>query len=71
MISRTGVSAEIIKKLALEAEMNFYYPDDNTVIISTDEITTIKEINTIVEIFAKAAGKEPVKINSYCDCKCH
>ena len=41
--------------------MNFYYPDDNSVIISTDEITTIKEINTIVEIFAKAASKDPVK----------
>jgi len=65
----TGVSTETIKKLALEAEMNFYYPDDNSVIISTDEITTIKEINTIINIFASAAGKEPVKISSHCNCK--
>ena len=64
-----GVSTETIKKLALEAEMNFYYPDDNSVIISTDEITTIKEIGTIVNIFASAAGKEPVKIDSFCNCK--
>jgi len=64
-----GVSTETIKKLALKAEMNFYYPDDNSVIISTDEITTIKEINTIVNIFASAAGKEPVKIDSLCNCK--
>ncbi len=37
--------------------MNFYYPDDNTVIISTDEITTIKEIDTIVNIFCKGSRK--------------
>ena len=64
-----GVSVDTIKKLALEAEMNFYYPDDNTVVISTDEITTIKEIDTIVNIFLKAAGKEPVKIKCYCNCE--
>ena len=60
---------EKIQKLALEAGMNFYYPDDNTVIISTDEITTIKEIDTIVNIFLKAAGKDPVKITSHCHCE--
>ncbi|MCX6321215.1 MAG: aminomethyl-transferring glycine dehydrogenase [Bacteroidia bacterium] len=65
-----GILADSIMKLALEAEMNFYYPGDNSVIISTDEITTIKEINIIVEIFAKAAGKTLVHVNSYCDCKC-
>jgi len=64
-----GVSSETVKKLALEAEMNFYYPDDNSVIISTDEITTIQEIDTIVNIFLKAAGKEKIKIDSYCHCE--
>ena len=64
-----GVSIETIKKLALEAEMNFYYPDDDTVIISTDEITTIKEIDTIVNIFLRAAGKDPVRIDSFCHCE--
>jgi glycine dehydrogenase len=64
-----GISAGKIKKLALEAEMNFYYPDNETVSISTDEITTIKEINTIAGIFAKAAGKEPVQVKSFCDCE--
>jgi glycine dehydrogenase len=65
----TGVSSEKVKELALNAEMNFYYPDDNTVIISTDEITTIKEIDTIVNIFLKASGKDGVKIASYCHCE--
>ena len=64
-----GVSSETVKKLALEEEMNFYYPDDNSVIISTDEITTIQEIDTIVNIFLKAAGKEKVRIDSYCHCE--
>jgi glycine dehydrogenase len=63
-----GVPIEAIKTLALEAEMNFYYPDDDTVIISTDEITTIKEIENIVNIFLRAAGKETVKIDSFCHC---
>ena len=63
-----GVSTETVKKLAIEAEMNFYYPDDDTVIISADEITTIQEVDTIVNIFIKAAGKEQVKINCYCNC---
>ena len=64
------VSVNSIRKLALEAEMNFYYPDDNSVVISTDEITTFKEISAIVEIFAKAAGKKVRQVNTYCDCKC-
>lgn len=63
-----GVSVDTIKKLALEAEMNFYYPDDNTVIVSTDEVTTIKEIETIVNIFRKAAGQDNLSIRCYCNC---
>jgi glycine dehydrogenase len=63
------VIAANIRTFALENEMNFFYPDDNTVIISTDEITTFKEISTIIEIFAKAAGKRGKKVNSYCDCQ--
>ena len=63
------VSSARILNLALDAEMNFFYPDDNTVIISTDEITTIKEINTIIGIFAKACGKDVVKISSFCNCE--
>jgi len=65
-----NVTTDKIQKLAEKAEMNFYYPDDNTVIISTDEITTFKEINAITAIFAEAAGKDAVSIATYCDCKC-
>jgi glycine dehydrogenase len=64
-----NVTTDKILNLALETEMNFFYPDDNTVIISTDEITTIKEINTIVGIFAKACGKDMSRISSHCNCE--
>jgi glycine dehydrogenase len=64
-----GVSTDKVRNLALEAEFNFFYPDDKSVIISTDEITTIKEINTIVEIFAKACGTDHVRVNSHCNCE--
>ncbi len=65
-----GISQNDIKKPALKAEMNFYYPGTNIVSITTDELTTFKDINTIVEIFAKAAGKLMEKVDSFCSCKC-
>jgi glycine dehydrogenase len=70
-IDLTGsIAAETIRKLALEAEINFYYPDENTVSISTDEITTFNELNTIIGIFSGAAGKSSEKVNGFCSCKC-
>ena len=65
----SGKYQEEIMKLSVAAGINFFYPDDETVSISTDEVTTLSEINTIVEIFAKASGKEVKQVNSYCDCK--
>ena len=65
-----GLKQIRLRKLALEAEINFYYPDENTVSISTDEITTFNELNTIIAIFAKAAGKSPENVSGYCSCKC-
>ncbi len=63
-----GVTRDEIQKLALEAEINFFYPGDSGVILSVDEITTLAEINTIVGIFAKAAGKAASGIDSLCNC---
>ncbi|MFZ0280767.1 MAG: aminomethyl-transferring glycine dehydrogenase [Bacteroidales bacterium] len=64
-----GVALDEIQKLALEAEINFFYLGDSSVILSVDEITTLAEINTIVGIFAKAAGKAASGIDSLCNCK--
>jgi len=63
-----GSSRELIMKLALEKEINFFYPHDNTVLLSTDEITTLEEINSIADIFARAAGLEPPAIDSLHSC---
>jgi len=67
---RGGISVNTIKKLALKAEINFFYPDDSSVVLSTDEVTTFKEINHILGIFAKAAGKKNNMVTGYCNCKC-
>jgi glycine dehydrogenase len=63
-------SSETIRNLALQSEINFFYPDENTVTFSTDEITTFREMNAIVAIFAVAAGIEPEHISGFCNCKC-
>jgi glycine dehydrogenase len=65
----SGISADDVKKLALEEQMNFYYPDSASVNISTDEIITIKEIDRIVEVFARVAGKEHRSIYAHCNCE--
>ncbi len=43
-----------IKKLALEREMNFYYPDEKSVRISLDETVSLEDVNRILEVFALA-----------------
>jgi len=59
-----------IKTLSEEAEMNFFYPGGNNIMISTDEITSFTEINKILEVFARAAGKKHTPIENYCECRC-
>ena len=59
-----GISQVDIRKLSHAAEINFFYPTGNFVILSTDEVTTINEINSIIGIFAKAAGKEHITLDS-------
>ncbi|WP_299188381.1 aminomethyl-transferring glycine dehydrogenase [uncultured Aquimarina sp.] len=61
---RFKADANKIKEIAEAQEVNFYYPDTETVSISLNEATTIVDINNIVSIFAKAAGKESIKITA-------
>ncbi len=51
-----------IKFLAEAKEMNFYYPDDETVSISINETTTVKDLNKIASIFSEAIKKDFQKI---------
>ncbi len=50
--------AEKIKAAAEAKEYNFYYPDEETVVIALNETTTTEDINTVASIFAEVAGKE-------------
>ena len=50
--------ASVIQDIALAREINFYYPADDCVRMSFDEVTTDAELQTVVEIFAEARGKK-------------
>ena len=50
--------ASVIQDIALAREINFYYPTDDCVRMSFDEVTTDAELQTVVEIFAEARGKK-------------
>ena len=50
--------ASVIQDIALAREINLFYPNDECVRMSFDEVTTDAELQTIVEIFAEARGKK-------------
>lgn len=54
--------ASKIKFLAEAKEINFYYPDNETVSISINETTTVKDLNKIIGVFAEAVKKDFRKI---------
>ena len=58
-----GISSDIVRKTALEREINFRYPDENKVGISLDETVSVRDLNDILEVFAISVGKkyEPVR----------
>ena len=53
-----NVFVEDIRKQALENKMNFRYINNRFIGISIDETTSLKDINIILKIFAKANNKE-------------
>ncbi|MCK4665020.1 MAG: aminomethyl-transferring glycine dehydrogenase [Bacteroidales bacterium] len=57
-----NVKADDIKTLALENEINFWYPNENTVLISIDETSNIDDVNRILNVFAKANNKNFQKL---------
>lgn len=54
--------SEAIRKVAEANEVNFFYPNDNKVKISMDEVVTIEELNLIIAIFAEVAGRDTVEV---------
>ena len=50
--------ASVIQDIALAREINFFYPADDCVRMSFDEVTTDAELQDVVDIFAEARGKK-------------
>ena len=53
------VKTDVVKKIALEHHINFRYICEECIGISLDETTSKDDINEIITVLAKAAGKEP------------
>jgi len=56
--------AQKIKAEAEKNEINFYYPDSETVCISLNETTTQEDINNILKVFATVIGEKSTEIES-------
>jgi glycine dehydrogenase len=52
-----------VKAIAEKHEVNFFYPDAETISIAFNETTSIGDINQIIAIFATATGKEPFTVS--------
>jgi glycine dehydrogenase len=59
--------AKLVRPEAEKNEVNFFYPDENTVSIALNEATSLKDLQQIVDIFASALSKEGLKIDSILD----
>ncbi|MDP1746621.1 MAG: aminomethyl-transferring glycine dehydrogenase [Bacteroidota bacterium] len=60
-IKINGADATKIKQLSEAAEINFRYTN-SAITISVDQTTDANDLNAIIEVFAKAAGKPTSKI---------
>lgn len=54
-----GADAAVVQSLALESGINFFYPSEERVRLSFDEVTTAEEIAEVIRIFAAAKGRKP------------
>lgn len=45
-----------IREKALTKKLNFWYPGEDIISISTDEITSVEDINNIISVFSEVAG---------------
>lgn len=52
-----------VKTIAEKHEVNFFYPDAETISISFNETTSVNDINQIIAIFAEATGKNAFTVN--------
>ncbi len=64
---KVEANADAIKKIAERHEVNFYYPDADTVTISINQTTSLKDANEIIAIFAENLQKESVVLTEIAD----
>ena len=50
-------NAEKVKEIAEKHQINFFYPNKETILISTNETVGIEEINNILAVFAQSENK--------------
>lgn len=55
--------AKKIKRIATQKKVNLCYPDRETVTISVNETTSLRDINYLISVFAEAAEKETIIIS--------
>lgn len=65
-----GVETKNLEEISLKNEINLNFFYEGKVVVSLDEITTIEEINKLIEIFAEAAGKKAEKVYEISDSIC-
>jgi len=58
LIDLNGVNAEVVNKIALDAQINFLYIDEHTLSISLNETTTLDDLNDILAVLAGAKGTD-------------
>ncbi len=56
------VDAAKLQKIALAHEINFYYPNKDTVCISLNEATTEEDFEAILEVFSSYTGQTVVNV---------
>ena len=56
--------AHKVKTIAEAKEINFYYPDAETVSISLNEAVSLSDLNEIISVFAEVSGKNGTEISS-------
>lgn len=52
-----------VKTAAEKHQINFYYPDADTVWISLNETTTLKDLNKILSVFSEVTGQQATDIS--------
>ena len=53
----TGITTNDLKKVALENHINLRYINDQEVTVTMDEITTVAQLESLLNVFATAIGK--------------